>query len=98
MKKEELKIELEKLGINPSMYDLEGSICNTGTVLFENHKKWEVIHIGDKGNQEIVETFNNEEDACKFILNEFIEYKYMMSSDFKPKSSKRIKKKMIYLM
>ncbi len=91
MKITQLEIELENLNIPKSLYNLEGSISNVGTVLYRNYDKWEVIHVGDKGEQKIAAIFSTEDEACQFILNEFIEYKNVFSKDFKPKKSKVIK-------
>ena len=88
MDKEQLKHELDFLKIDPRMYNLEGSICKTGTILYKSQNTWEVIHIGDKGEQKIAEIFNSENDACLYILDEFTEYKKILDSDFKPQSSK----------
>ncbi|WP_445734763.1 hypothetical protein [Mariniflexile sp.] len=88
MKIAELNLKLQKLGIPKSIYNLRGDISNPGTVLYKNYNKWEVIHVGDKGEQKIVKEFNKEEDACKFILDGFVKYSKISNPNFKPESSK----------
>lgn len=91
MKVKQLKIQLESLGIPNNIYNLESNVSNSGTVLYQNYDKWEIIHIGDKGEQKIIKVFNNEEDACQFILSEFIKYKNIFSDNYKPENPKLIK-------
>ena len=89
MKIAELKKKLQELGIPENIYSLNGSVSNTGTVLYRNYDRWEIIHIGDKGEQKIIKIFYTEEEACQFILDEFIEYKNITDINFKSKSSKK---------
>lgn len=92
MKIAELKLKLQELGIPQNIYSLKGNISNPGTVLYKNYAKWEVINVGDKGEQKITKIFYTEEEACQFILNQFIEYKKIMDDNFKSNSSKIINK------
>jgi len=92
MKITELKEKLQELNIPESIYNLNGDISNPGMILYKNYDKWEIIHVGDKGEQIIAKIFYTEEEACQFILNEFIEYKNITDLNFKSKSSKITKK------
>jgi hypothetical protein len=80
MNKIDLKSQLDDLNINPHIYNLEGSICNPGTVLFENYGKWEIIVAGDKGEQTIEKVFKTESEACEFLLEKFIEFNKIINS------------------
>jgi hypothetical protein len=90
LKTKQLRKKLEDLNIPKSIYNLEGSVISIGTVLYKNYDKWEIIHIGDKGEQKIVKIFNTEEEACQFNLDEFIEYKNIFRINCKPINSKKI--------
>lgn len=89
MNRNKLKENLDNLGINPIVYNLDGSISNPGTVLFYNYGKWEIIDVGDKGEQTIIKVFLTEDEACQFILNEFIKYKNISSVNVKSTYTKR---------
>jgi predicted secreted Zn-dependent protease len=90
MKKNELEKKLINLAINPSCYNLNGSIANGGTVLFENYDKWQVINIGDKGEQEVIE-FKTESDACDYIYKVFLRLNEISQHNYISKSSKKKK-------
>ena len=87
MNKIDLKSRLDDLNINPHIYNLEGSICNPGTILFENYEKWEIIVVGDKGEQTIEKVFKTESEACEFLLEKFIEFNKIINSTKAVKAS-----------
>lgn len=43
MNKDILKKELDKLGVNPNEYSLNGNIESDKIVLYQNYSKWEVF-------------------------------------------------------
>jgi len=72
MNKIELKEKLNKMGVIPSEYSLEGSIADWDKiVLYQNYAKWEVFYLDERGNRDSLEIFDNEADACQQIYNEF---------------------------
>lgn len=81
MDKEELKKKLDDLNIDSKIYSLDGSINIIGIVLFKNYDVWEIINIDDRGNQKIIKKFNNENDACIYIYNEFFKFNKVINDD-----------------
>lgn len=72
MNKKELAKQLLSMGISPHEYSLEGSIATWDTiVLVEDYSMWKVLYIDEHGNQNELVSFKTEDDACKFIYNEF---------------------------
>lgn len=77
MNKVELSKQLQSMGISPNKYSLEGSVATWDTiVLVENYNIWNVLYINvlyidERGNQNELASFKTENDACKFIYNEF---------------------------
>ncbi|MBF1458675.1 MULTISPECIES: hypothetical protein [Prevotella] len=72
MNKVELSKQLQSMGISPNKYSLEGSVATWDTiVLVENYNIWKVLYIDERGNQNELASFKTENDACKFIYNEF---------------------------
>ena len=63
MNKVELSKQLLFMGISPNKYSLEGSV--------KNYNIWKVLYIDERGNQNELASFKTENDACKFIYNEF---------------------------
>ena len=72
MNKVELSKQLHSMGISPNKYSLEGSVATWDTiVLVENYNIWKVLYIDEHGNQNELASFKTENEACKFIYNEF---------------------------
>ena len=72
MNKVELSKQLQSMGISPNKYSLEGSVATWDTiVLVKNYNIWKVLYIDERGNQNELASFKTENDACKFIYNEF---------------------------
>lgn len=71
MNKDILKKELDKLGVNPNEYSLNGNIESDKIVLYQNHSKWEVFYFDERGGRNCEKVFCNEEDACSYIYELF---------------------------
>jgi len=91
MNRKELKIKLEQLGIRERIYSLYGKENPNTTVLAYRNRKWIVYGINERGNQHIDGIFETENDACEFLYQNMIEFKWIMDNahihpDDKPKS------------
>lgn len=71
MDKEALKEELDKLGINPDAYSLDGDIEPDKIVLYQNYDKWEVFYFDERGGRNREKVFYREEEACSYIYGLF---------------------------
>jgi hypothetical protein len=71
----ELKKELNKIGVNPNRYSLNGSLDWDKIILYKNYSKWEVFYLDERGERNDEKIFNSEEDACLFIYKCFLEMK-----------------------
>lgn len=81
--KSTLKRELDKLGVDPLYYSLDGDLRNDAIILYESYDTWIVFYY-ERGNRDSEKTFNSESDACQHILNLFrssIKYDPSMSSN-----------------
>lgn len=72
MNKSELKLELNKLRINPNSYDLDGGLPSEKYCLENNYGLWSVYY-SEKGNKTDLKEFHLEDDACRFLLSELID-------------------------
>ena len=68
MKKEELKVALNKIHAPKLIYNLEGDILPNNTVLVKSDSNWRVISIDDRGNIFKEQIFLSEDDACNYIF------------------------------
>lgn len=71
MNKDELKKELDKLGINSNEYSLSGDIDSDKIVLYQNYDKWEVFYFDERGGRNDEKVFSREEEACSYIYELF---------------------------
>ena len=60
MNKDILKKELDKLGVNPNEYSLNGNIESDKIVLYQNYSKWEVFYFDERGGRNCEKVFCNE--------------------------------------
>lgn len=72
MNRTELKEKLETLGIKNRNYSLYGDLNSGSIVLYHSYYEWQVFNLNDRGVRESFKVFNSEEEACKYILDEFI--------------------------
>lgn len=75
MNKEQLKQELDKLGIDENYHSLEGELLPDRTVLYHSHDEWRVFYFDEKGNRNNEKTFKNEDKACQYIYQKLKEEK-----------------------
>ncbi|EAB1775885.1 TPA: hypothetical protein ACIUI8_004605 [Salmonella enterica subsp. enterica serovar Wangata] len=69
MKKNEVKVLLEKGKISKSIYSLDGGLPNEKLCIDFEHNRW-IVYYSERGiNTGIVE-FLNESDACDYLYNQ----------------------------
>jgi len=71
MNRKDLKFELDKLGVNQSLYSLYGNLECDRIILYENYHRWEVFYLSERGTRENLQVFFTEKEACDYILNLF---------------------------
>lgn len=65
---QELQKEIEKLGIPSHYYSINGSISADIYVLNKVYNYWEFFYIDERGGQNNYRRFDNENDACIYML------------------------------
>lgn len=69
MKKEELKIQLQKYGVAEWLYNLDGKGRNDERYcLIRKEQKWNV-YFSERGIKTTDELFESEDEACQFIYS-----------------------------
>lgn len=68
MKKNELKVLLEKGKISQSIYSLDGGLPNEKLCIgFENNRQ--IVYYSERGIKKGIVEFLNESDACDYLYN-----------------------------
>jgi hypothetical protein len=67
MNKEQLRLELEKSGVRPYSYSLDGA-SDEAYCLDGNANSWSVYYY-ERGVESGKKTFANESDACEYLLS-----------------------------
>lgn len=70
MNVQELKKEIEKLGVPSRRYSINGHLCSDTHILNEVYYYWEYFYMDEKGRQMNYRRFDNENDACTYFLEE----------------------------
>ena len=68
MNVQELKKEIEKLGVPSRCYSINGHLCSNTYILNEVYYYWEYFFMDEKGGRSGYRKFYNENDACTFFL------------------------------
>jgi len=68
MKKNELRSILITKGISRSYYSLDGGLPNEKLCLDYENGKW-VVYYSEHGIRTGIQYFNNEDDACDYLLD-----------------------------
>lgn len=71
MNREQLKEELNNIGISWEKYSLYGDLVLDALVMYDNYNHWEVFYYDERGKRINEESFDSESDACQYILNLF---------------------------
>lgn len=67
----QLKHELDLLGVNPSRYSLTGELKADSIIVVDNYGKWEVFYLDERGGRNNYVYFKSEEDACLYVYELF---------------------------
>lgn len=65
---EELRRELEKLAVPPTLYSLDGSLKADVYVLQPVHGRWTCFYVDERGNENDRRWFAGEDAACRYFL------------------------------
>ena len=65
---QEWEKEIEKLGIPSRRYSINGHLCSDTNILNEVYYYWEYFYMDEKGRQMNYRKFDNENDACTYLL------------------------------
>ena len=71
MNRSDLKKVLEKIGIDPRFYSLDGTLLPDRIVLYISSSSWIVFYFDERGNRNNELEFNSESKACEHILDLF---------------------------
>ena len=64
----QLEKVLDNLGIPKNYYSINGHLIADTYILNQAYSKWEYFYYDEKGNQEGYKSFNNENEACEYLL------------------------------
>jgi hypothetical protein len=78
MNRKELKVTLDKLGINSNFYDLYGHEDSDKSILSKQGKKWVVYDINERGGKHGFKYFDTETDACEYFYDKMCNYQDVM--------------------
>jgi hypothetical protein len=71
---EELKKRLDQIGVSDDLYSLLiGGFPNEAYCLIKNEDGWEVYY-SERGQKSDVQQFENESEACEYLLEELKPY------------------------
>lgn len=95
MNKKELIRKLNILGIPEDYYNLYGKNNAETTILAKKKDKWLIYGIDERGGYHEYGIFDTESDACDFLYQRMVEFKWVMEHahihpDNKPKPEDRI--------
>lgn len=74
---ETLQIELDKLGVPPRFYSINGHLSSDTYILNQVYNYWEYFYFDEKGCATGYRKFESESDACEYFyqrLKNEIEY------------------------
>jgi len=71
MNKEELKIQLDLLGVKPTRYSLNGELEPDRVILFHNYNVWQVFYLDERGGRNDQRDFPSESEACLYLYKIF---------------------------
>ena len=71
MNRTELQEKLDLLDVNKNFYSLSGTLLPDRVILYHSYGIWLVFYFDERGNRNDEQTFNSENDACKYIYEYF---------------------------
>lgn len=60
--------ELDKLSIPQKYYSINGYLKSDTYILNQVYNKWEYFYFDEKGNKEGYRSFDDENEACQYLL------------------------------
>ena len=60
--------KLDEMGVPKRFYTINGDLSSDTCVLNHVYGKWEYFYFDEKGNQNDYKIFENENDACMYLL------------------------------
>ena len=60
--------KLDEIGVPKRDYSINGDLLPDTHFLNQVYGKWEYFYFDEKGNKEDYRMFDNESDACKYML------------------------------
>lgn len=70
----DLKIALDKAGVNPELYSLDGTALPDRVILNHNYHIWEVFYFSERGTRFEEKEFKSEDDACNYLYSLLTNY------------------------
>lgn len=67
MRIKELEQKIRELGIDDLHYSLYGELKSDSVILYQNYNKWEIFYIDERGGQNQLGVFDEEEQACNYL-------------------------------
>lgn len=68
MNVKQLEKILNNLGIPKNYYSINGHLVADTYILNQVYSKWEYFYYDEKGNQEGYKSFDDENEACEYLL------------------------------
>ncbi len=72
MDRQQLKLALYKLGVNPKRYAFD-TLESDAVILYQNYSLFEVFYLSERGNRDMKKSFSSEAEACEYVYNLFAE-------------------------
>ena len=64
----DLRVELDRLGIDPSRYSLKGGRPDQGFAMKREGRKW-IVYYSERGGRYDIEKFTTEDAACRWLIS-----------------------------
>jgi hypothetical protein len=72
MKRLELIVKLEELGVRPTEYSVFGEVIPDRVILYPNYSKWEFFYLDERGGKHEEQTFYSEDEGCDHLYKSFV--------------------------
>ena len=70
MNVDEMKEEINRLGISPRVYSINAELGSDKCIFRQVHNYWECFYMDERGNQNnSYRRFMNESEACNYFIN-----------------------------
>jgi hypothetical protein len=89
MNREELKKELDELGIPPFSYSLHGGDAILIPIIGRKHGKWFIYEFDERGNHYQQYSCDKEEDICEFFYQKIVKENKFRKGNCPPESANK---------